>query len=211
MRIKTLSCSAIVATFIVGLAATASAQDEWAFHRYDRGYGLFSVGAAFNYGIWTGGDQFKQLDGGVNPFGPALGITAGVTLRPGFYIGADFNYYWGSSRTVANLNAGASVHANVYDVLGEVGYDLWVGRAGVLRPKVGLGLGIVRGTLCFSAGYTGACGTDSHTGFTIAPGAEYVHFFGPGYLSLEAKWQTVMISGPDPSAVVLGIGIGAVM
>lgn len=212
MSINRLACSAIVATFIAGLAETASAgQDGWAHNQYERGYGLFSLGAAFNYGIWTGSDQFKNLDGDVNPFGPALGITAGVTLKPGIYIGADFNYFWGGSRTVSGLNAGASMHANIYDVLGEVGYDLWVGRTGVLRPKVGLGIGIARGTFCGSTGFTTACATDSRSGFTIAPGAEYVQFFGPGYLSLEAKWQDVMLSGPDASAVVLGIGIGAVL
>jgi hypothetical protein len=200
-----------VATCIVGLAGTASAQDRWAYNRYDHGYGLFSLGAAFNYGIWTGSDQFKRLDGDVNPFGPGLGITAGVSMRPGLYLGADFNYFWGGSRTTAGVNAGASVHANIYDVLGEIGYDLWVGRAGILRPKVGLGIGIARGTFCGSTGFTGACATDSKSGFTFAPGVEYEHFFGPGFLSLEAKWQDVMLSGPDASAVVLGIGIGAAL
>jgi hypothetical protein len=211
MRTNALACSALVATLIVGLAPAASADEGYAYHRYDRGNGLFSLGAAFNYGIWTGSDQFKQLDGDVNPFGPALGIMAGVTLKPGLYLGADFNYFWGGSRTVAGLNAGASVHANVYDVLGEVGYDVWVGRMGVLRPKIGLGIGIVRGTFCGSTNFAGACATDSKSGFTIAPGAEYVHFFGPGFLSLEAKWEDVMLSGPDASAVVLGIGLGAAL
>jgi hypothetical protein len=200
-----------MATLVVGFAGSASAADGWAYNRYDRGYGLFSVGAAFNYGIWTGSDVFKQIDGNMNPFGPAIGITGGVTLKPGVYLGADFNYFWGGSRSVSSPSGSLGAAVNIYDVLGEIGYDLWVHRDGVLRPKIGLGVGVARGTFCGSIGFSSVCGTDSRTGFTIAPGAEYVHFFGPGYLSLEVKWEDVMLSGPDPSAVVLGIGLGAAL
>ncbi len=210
MGIRALLCSVFVTTSIVMLAETALA-DEWVHSRYDRDYAIFSLGAAFDYGIWTGPDQFKQLDGDVNPFGPAIGITAGVSFQRGLYLGADFNYFWGGSRGVAGPNAAFSGHANIYDVMGEIGYDLWLHRRGVLRPKIGLGVGIARGTFCGSVAYTGACATDSRTGFTIAPGAEYLHFFGPGYISFEVKWQDVMLDGPNPSAVVLGIGLGAAM
>ena len=211
MGAKALLCTTLATSAIVGFAGTASAEGGYDDH-YDHRGGTFYLGAAFNYGIWTGPDSFKQLDGDVNPFGAAIGVTAGVTLPPGVYLGADFNYYWGESRTISGVNAAVSAHANIYDVLGDVGYDFWIHRTGVLRPKIGLGIGVARGTFCGSVLYSaGACATDSHTGFTIAPGVEYLHYFGPAYLSLEAKYEEVMLDGPNPSAVVLGIGLGAAL
>jgi hypothetical protein len=210
MTMRTIFCSAVMTTSIVAFAGTASA-DDWAYHKYDSGGALFSLGAAFRYGIWTGSDQFKNIDGGVNPFGPDIGIFAGVSFKKGLYLGADFNYFWGGSRSVATPNAGAGASVNVYDVLGVVGYDLWVHHAGVLRPKIGLGIGVARGTFCLGGTFSTACGTDSKSGFTIAPGLEYLHFFGPGFFSLEARWEDVMLDGPDASAVVLGIGLGAAL
>lgn len=204
MRLKALLASALVTTAIVGLAETASAA-RWHKGPYDRDdVGFFSLGAAFNYGIWTG-------DGDVNPFGPAIGVRGGVTLDPGLYLGADFDYFFGEKRSASAFGASASGRVNVYDVLGEVGYDFWLHHNGILRPKVGLGVGVLKGSLCGSIASNGGCASDSKSGFTIAPGAEYLHFFGPAFLSLEARYEEVMLDGPNPSAVVLGIGLGVAL
>jgi hypothetical protein len=193
-RAKAFLCSVLVATALVGISGTASARYR---NRYDREVGFLTLDAQFNYGIWIG-------DGDVNPYGPAIGVRAGVTLDPGLYLGADFDYFWGEER-----NAGpVSGRVNIYDVMGEVGYDFWLHRAGVLRPKIGLGVGVVRGQGCLSAGALGGCASDSRSGFAIAPGAQYLHYFGNAFLTVEARYQTVSIEGTDPDAVVLGIGLG---
>jgi hypothetical protein len=196
-RTKALLGSILVATAVVGTSGTASARYR---NRYDREVGFFTMDAQFNYGIWTG-------DGDVNPYGPALGVRGGVTLDPGLYLGADFDYFWGEERNVAPFSG----RVNIYDVMGEIGYDFWLHRAGVLRPKIGLGVGVVRGEGCFSGGAVGGCASDSRSGFAIAPGAQYLHYFSNVFLTVEARYETISIEGPDPNAVVLGIGLGVAL
>jgi hypothetical protein len=203
MRTSTLLGSALVATALVGISTTASAESYR--NRYDREVGFFSLGAAFNYGIWTG-------DGDVNPFGPAIGVRGGVTLAPGLYLGADFDYFFGESRSAGVSGAAStSSRVNVYDVLGEVGYDFWLHRNGVLRPKIGLGVGVGKGSLCGEVVNIGGCSTSSRSGFAIAPGAEYMHYFSNVFLSFEARYETISLDGPDPSAVILGVGLGVAL
>jgi hypothetical protein len=197
IRTQALLASVLVATALVGMSGTASARYR---NRYDREVGFFTLGAQFNYGIWTG-------DGDVNPYGPAIGVRGGVTLDPGLYLGADFDYFWGEERNVAPFSG----RVNIYDVMGEIGYDFWLHRAGVLRPKIGLGVGVVRGQGCFSGGAVSGCASRSENGFAIAPGAQYLHYFGNAFLSVEARYETVSIDGPDPNAVVLGIGLGVAL
>jgi hypothetical protein len=202
MSIKALLGSALVTTALVGYAGTASA---YGYHnRYDRDVGFFSLGAAFNYGIWTG-------DGDVNAFGPAIGVRGGVTLDPGLYLGADFDYFFGEKRSASGLGAEASGRVNVYDVMGEIGYDFWLHRSGVLRPKIGLGVGVVKGAVCGNVGDVGGCASDSTNGFAISAGAEYMHYFSNAFLSLEARYEEISIDGPNPSAVILGVGLGVTL
>jgi hypothetical protein len=201
MRISLLLGSALMTTALVGVSGTASAAYHDRYDRYDREAGYFTLDAQFNYGIWTG-------DGDTNPFGPAIGVRGGVTLDPGLYLGADFDYFFGEERSGSVPGASGSSRVNVYDVMGEVGYDFWLHRHGVLRPKVGLGVGFLKGSLCGQIANVGGCADDTRSGFTIAPGAQYLHFFHNAFLTVEARYQTVMLDGPDPNAVILGIGLG---
>jgi hypothetical protein len=57
----------------------------------------------------------------------------------------------------------------------------------------------------------GGCASDSRSGFAIAPGAQYLHYFSNVFLTVEARYETISIEGPDPNAVVLGIGLGVAL
>jgi hypothetical protein len=202
MSIKALLGSALVTTALVGYAGTASA---YGYHNnYDEAYGFFSLGAAFNYGIWTG-------KGDVNGFGPAVGVRGGVSLDPGLYLGADFDYFFGEERSASAFGATGDSRFNIYDVMGEVGWDFWLHRHGLLRPKFGFGVGVAKGTVCVGAAGVSGCSGSSTSGFAFSAGAEYLHYFGVGFLSFEARYENVSIDGPDPNAVILGIGVGATL
>jgi hypothetical protein len=213
-RVKTITKAllhfAVVATTVVGFSGTALAQ-----HRQgDGGYG--TVSGQFNYGFWTG-DSYNGYS--LNAFGPGFGVRIGYTLDIGLYLGADFDYFFGDSQNIGvNLGAlggvGGSVSYNEYNFLGEVGYDFWIYRSGVLRPKLGLGVGIAHASGCAGANVLGVggstCQGNSKTGFAIAPGLQFLHVFDPVFLSLELRYQTAMVSDlPDPSGIILGFGVGA--
>ena len=193
MRMQSLLTSLAVTSVLVGLSGVAAARD---LDTRDHDVRRVTLGAQFQYGIWTG-------DGDVNPYGPGVGIRGGFTLDPGVYLGANFDYFAGEKIP------GTSVRVNVYDIVGEIGYDFWVHPNGILRPKLGLGLGVAKVGGCVNvAGIAGPCDSRSENGFAIAPGVQYLHFLSDVYISLEARYQTISLDGSDPSAIVLGAGIG---
>jgi hypothetical protein len=209
---KALLHLGVVATTVVGFSGTALAQSR----RDD--VGPFTMNAQFNYGFWTG-DSYNGYD--LNAFGPGFGVRLGYTLDVGVYFGADFDYFFGDSQDFGvNLgglgSAGASVSYNEYNVLGEVGYDFWIYRSGVLRPKVGLGVGIAHGSGCGGGNVLGVgastCTGNSKTGFAMAPGLQFLHFFSNVYFTAELRYQHVWVSDvPDPSGVILGVGVGVAL
>lgn len=203
---KALLHLGVVATTVAGLSGTALAQHR----RGDGGYG--SVSGQFNYGIWTGDED-------VNAFGPGLGVRLGYTLDMGLYLGADFDYFFGESRDagggIPGLAAGGgSGTFNQYNVLAEIGYDFWIYDHGILRPKLGLGVGIAHISACVNVNVLGAgastCNGDSRSGFALAPGLQFMHVFDVAYITAELRFQNDFISDiSDPQAFIFGIGVGA--
>jgi hypothetical protein len=198
---KTLLGSLVVTTVLVGWQGAASAEP-----RQGDTYG--TIGAELHYGIPT-------WDPDVNPFGFGLGARAGGTFGPGVYVGVDFDYFFGEEN---NANAfgivAASARQNVYHLLAEVGYDAWVYREGVLRPKLGLGIGFYHGGGCVTVnvpilGAGSGCTGDTTNGFDLAPALQFLHFFGAGFITAELGFETMIVDGPNPSAVILSLGGGA--
>jgi len=75
-----------------------------------------------------------------------------VTFGPGVYLGAAFDYFMGEKRSATGpFASSASARVNVYDFMGELGYDFWIQHADVLRPKLGIGLGVLKGGACLAA------------------------------------------------------------
>lgn len=195
MRMRAVLLSLVLTSTLVGLSGTALARDRDLDGR-DRDVRRITLGAQFQYGIWTG-------DGDTNFYGPGVGVRGGFTLDPGLYLGANFDYFAGEKIS------GTSVRANVYDFVGEVGFDFWVHPNGILRPKLGIGLGVAKVGGCASpAGLVNVCASRSENGLVLAPGVQYLHFLSDVFISLEARYQTVSIDGSDPSALILGAGIG---
>jgi hypothetical protein len=207
MPTKMLLGSLVVATALVGLEGTASAEP-----RQEDTYG--TVSGQLNYGISTGDNCSSGVCGpDLNPFGFGLGARGGVTFGPGVYIGADFDYFFGEKQSAGIAGVGASVTGNIYS-LAEIGYDAWIYRQGVLRPKIGLGVGWAHVNGCAGGSVLGLVnfnGCDSRTtdGFDVAPGLQFLHFFGAGFLTAELRYETILVDGPNPSAVVLSLGGGA--
>jgi hypothetical protein len=198
---KLAAFSFALATSVVAFSGVASA-DPYYRHGYRDYWG--TIDAQFVYGFWTG-------DGDWNAFGPGVDVRAGFTLGSGLYLGANFDYFFGETRDLGAFGGSASATRNEYDIMGEIGYDFWVHHHGILRPKIGLGVGIEHAESC--AGYAGigaVCQDGTENGFSFAPGLEYMHFFDGMFLSVEGRFQEVSLKGPDPSAIVLGVGLGAV-
>lgn len=201
MRSRMLLGALAVASASAAFSNAASAEPyHHRYYRSDVSYGTLS--AQFDYGIWTG-------DGDTNLYGPGIGVRGGFTLSPGVYLGADFDYFFGHSVDAGGPAGSGSSRVNVYDFMGEVGYDFWAHGNGILRPKLGIGVGIAKASGCAQVnGIGGGCVVSSESGLALAPGLQYIHFFDTLFLTLEARYQTVSIDGPDPSAVVLGAGLG---
>jgi hypothetical protein len=130
-----------------------------------------------------------------SPYGPGLGLSAGVTLPASIYVGASLDYFFGESATIA----GRDVSASLFQALAHLGYDAGLGPL-TLRPS--LGFGYAQSSVDLEG-----LGDDSVSDFVLAPGAEL--FIGLGLLTVsgEVRYNKIFSdSGVD--AVILGVGLG---
>jgi uncharacterized protein with beta-barrel porin domain len=139
------------------------------------------------YGSATGDQE-------LNPYGPGLGLRAGVTLPASLYLGASLDWFAGESESVAGIDTSASL----LQVLANVGYDAGFGPL-TLRPFLGLGL----------AQATASVGDidESDGNFVLSPGAELS--IGLGLLSVgaEVRYNHIFVDD-NIDGVIIGVGLG---
>ncbi len=133
-------------------------------------------------------------DPDVNPYGPGLGVRAGVTLPASLYLGASLDYFFGDSVDIA----GVDVNRSLLQVLANVGYDAGLGPL-TLRPSLGLGL-------AQSNAEIGPL-DESESDFVLSPGAEAIVGLGLLTVSGEVRYNKVFVDG-DFDGLYFGVGLG---
>jgi len=178
-----------VARVIVRLLALAGGLCAFGAPREAAAAPLITLSASLRglYGSVSG-------DPDLNPYGPGVGLRAGVTLPASLYLGASLDYFIGESDSVAGVEASASV----LQVLGNVGYDFGLGPLTV-RPVLGFGLAQSNVDL--------GDADESEGNFALSPGVEGI--FGLGLLSVgaELRYNKVFADG-DVDAFIVGLGLG---
>lgn len=132
-------------------------------------------------------------DPDANPYGPGLGVRAGVTLPASLYLGASLDYFFGESKEIL----GTDVNASLLQVMANVGYDAGLGPL-TLRPSLGLGLSqanVEVGPL-----------DESEGNFVLSPGAEAI--VGLGLLSVSGEVRYNKVFADDLDGVYFGVGLG---
>ncbi len=151
------------------------------------------LGLGFRYGV------DMKSDGGLNPWGIGLGLSAGYTLPNAVYLGGNIEYFFGSQ--VGDDTNG--VTGNIWQLSAEGGYDIGIGPIFVLRPKLGVGLVNVHDKLCFE----GACTSGSTSYFGLLPGATFI-VMPPGFnLTADVRYEWVS-TNPSASGLLFTVGIG---
>jgi hypothetical protein len=138
------------------------------------------------------GSAFGDPD--ANPYGPGIGVRAGVTLPTSLYLGASLDYFFGDSVEIA----GADVNQSLLQVLANVGYDAGLGPL-TLRPSIGLGLAqsnVEIGPI-----------EQSESNFVLSPGAEAIVGLGLLSVSGEVRYNKVFVDG-DFDGLYFGVGLG---
>lgn len=131
----------------------------------------------------------------LNPYGLGLGLRGGVTLPSALYLGASFDYFFGESNDVIDVDV------SIYQLMGNVGYDLGLGPL-TLRPSLGLGLASLS---VESGGLVSFEETESD--FVLSPGAEGIIGLGLLSVSAEVRYNKVFADG-DADALIMGVGVG---
>lgn len=155
--------------------------------------GAFQFGAGFRYGI-------DQNEGDVNPWGTGLGLELGYTMENSFYLGGNFDYFFGESVGFP----GGEIDYNVWQLSAEGGYDVGLGESVVIRPKVGLGVG----SLMVDGCAVGICDDRSDKDFLLAPGATFLLLTRSFSLSVDARYAMLFTEPELSKAVILSLGIG---
>lgn len=130
----------------------------------------------------------------VNPYGPGLGVRAGITLPASLYLGASLDYFFGESEDVAGID----VSASLLQLMANVGYDAGLGPL-TLRPSLGLGLA--------QSNVEGGAFDDSKGNFVLSPGAEAIIGLGLLSVSGEVRYNKVFVDG-DFDGIYFGVGLG---
>lgn len=173
---------ALIATTAAGKASAEAATRE-----------QFQLGAGFRYGV-------EQNEGDVNPWGSGLGLSLGYTMENSVYLGGNFEYFFGETVDIG----GAEIDNNVWQLSAEGGYDIGLGKAIVIRPKVGLGLAAWTIDGCPVAG----CANRSDKDFLIAPGATFLLLARSFSLSVDARYAMIVAEPELAKALIFSVGIG---
>jgi hypothetical protein len=147
----------------------------------------------FRYGI-------SLNDGDLNPWGTGLGLDVGFTMPNAVYVGGNVEYFFGGSTKIA----GFDVDANIWQVSGELGYDVGLGDNFVIRPKAGVGFAGLVGKSCAS---DGTCETSSSTKFAFAPGATLMLLTSKFSLSLDTRYDLIF-TDTTQKGVIFSVGVG---
>jgi len=175
---------------IGGLVTSGSA--AWAEEGGPRTAGRFQVQAEAQYGA--------AFNDGGDPYKLGFGAEAGFTLPMGLYVGAAFDYFLGDSESLLGIEATVSA----WTLMAEVGYDVALGGAAVLRPELGVGVHTPTAELCTG----GDCDSMSETHAAIAPGLQLVYLLDPVFISAELRGN-IDLQATDGSGVTFGVGVGA--
>lgn len=143
----------------------------------------FSASLRGLYGV-TLGDQ------AVNPYGPGLGLRAGLTLPVSLYVGASLDVFAGEDDR--------GLAASRIQGMGHVGYDVGLGLV-TLRPTLAAG---------FSHASFEVAGSEFTEGdFLLAPGVEANLGLGLIALGAELRYNKVFAEG-DADGLIAGVGLG---
>jgi hypothetical protein len=151
------------------------------------------LGLGFRYGL-------EMNDGDFNPWGPGLGVQAGYTLPNAVYVGGLFEYFFGDKQETL----GIKVTGNIWQVMGEGGYDIGLGDTFVIRPKLGVGLANSSAEIC---GTGAPCQSSSSSDLAIAPGATFMLFVPHFKLSADVRYDLVF-SDETQKALIFTVGFG---
>jgi hypothetical protein len=130
----------------------------------------------------------------LNPYGPGLGVRAGITLPTSLYLGGSLDYFFGESDDVGGIDTSASL----LQVMANVGYDAGLGPL-TLRPSLGLGLA--------QSKFEGGGFDRSEGNFVLSPGAEAIVGLGLLSVSGEVRYNKVFVDG-DFDGLYFGVGLG---
>jgi hypothetical protein len=111
--------------------------------------------------------------------GPGIGGRIGYTFPARFYVGALFDYHFGSTSEAF----GTSIRRSTYYFGPELGYDLGVGPM-VVRPVLGLGVGFATR----DAKNQSYEQNETTAKFTVSPGVEAMVPIGNFFVGTDARY-----------------------
>ena len=122
-------------------------------------------------------------------------------MPPAIYVGGVFEYFFGDTRQLP----GGEVSGNIWQFMGEGGYDIGLGDVVVVRPKAGLGLASLNGEGCIDGA---GCTDNSETNLAFAPGTTFILLTQSLSLSLDLRYEMVFADADTLNALIVSAGIG---
>jgi hypothetical protein len=181
------------------------------------------LGAGPNYGFYLGDDEEIP-----DTHGPGAHLLVGYTPEWFVYLGGEFNYFRGASERQQLSGVEVDIAWTMMQFGFELGYDLALGEAWLLRPKLGVGYASV--SVDVHADDVLGPGADldyreTYGGLVLPLGLESLYSLGEvwfaaakvryGYVSITVDVfdattaQKVGEADKNAHSIVLGLGAGA--
>ena len=152
---------------------------------------------------WSGDVQ-------IDPYGVGVGVSAGFVLPASIYVGGALRHFFGQD-TGETLLSAPPIYlertASLTELTGHVGYDLDL-VAVALRPSLGVGYGLVSSELQRSAAGGQESSASTEGAFVLSPGVEARFPIGVVAGCVELRYEVLLDSESDASALVIGVGVG---
>jgi hypothetical protein len=187
--------SIAIGMLIAGSAATAMAEDmPKSVNEPPRGPGTEEKATIMPQAgrVKPGPEVSGSIGGGI---GWGVGARVGYTIDYGFYFGASYTHFWGSS--VPTVNGDQRTSSNFYGA--DVGYKMFFfTKAFEVRPYVFLGAD------SHVENHSDTLTVSNETGFCVAPAVMAAYHFGPMFVSGDFR---VFITPTPPHVGAFG-GVG---
>jgi hypothetical protein len=143
----------------------------------------------------------------LNPYGPGLGVRAGVTLPISLYLGVSYEHFFGGEPRGWASVVSVRTEAVADQVTGWAGYELEL-EALDFRPRVGLGYARTRTEQVVWGDGEPERSQTSEGAVVVSPAVELAFPVGAASFILEGRYTFIPAELAAADVLMIGVGFG---
>jgi hypothetical protein len=189
------------------LASTARAESGWGD---DDDAVAPDAAVSFSASVQAFYAGMPDATGSLDPFGPGLGVRAGLTLPNALYLGVSYEHFFGAGPQGWVGAYSVDAEASLDEVQAWVGYELALDGVS-LRPQLGLGYVYSREEIVADRAPVAERSTSSAHGVVVSPTLQLAFPVGPAWLLVDGRYAIIPEAVANGDALMIGVGFGVAL